>query len=74
MALMMNEFPSAFIQAHQKIAAMGSDSGPQSSTWRSMAPNIWSCWKALVFSAAEFPALQGDPPITKLWQKVASQY
>jgi len=70
--VMMNEFPSAFIQAHQKIAAMGSDSGPQSGTVAINGTEYLELLEAAGVSAAEFPHIQAIHQ-HKLWQKVASQ-
>jgi len=51
---MMNEFPSAFIQAIRKIGGYGSD--VQASIqhgWRIlMAPEYLSCWEAAGVSAS----------------------
>lgn len=65
--VMMNEFPSAFIQAHQKIASSGSDSG----TVAINGTEYLELLEAAGFSPADYPTIQAAGQ-HKLWREVGS--
>ncbi len=78
--VMMNEFPSAFIQAHQKIAAQASasgddpttDSGGDSATVAINGTEYLELLEAAGVQAADYPAIQAVQQ-HKLWEAVSRQ-
>ncbi len=70
--VMMNEFPSAFIQAHQKIAAMGSERSGDSVTVAINGSEYLELLEAAGLNPANYPNIQATQQ-HKLWQKVGVQ-
>ncbi|MCP9917528.1 glycosyl hydrolase family 57 [Cyanobium sp. ATX 6F1] len=69
--VMMNEFPSAFIQAHQKIAAQGSESGTDSRTVAINGTEYLELLEAAGVSPDDYPKIQAVQQ-HKLWQLTGS--
>ncbi len=67
--VMMNEFPSAFIQAHQKIASLGRDAGNDSGTVAINGTEYLELLEAAGFSPADYPTIQAVQQ-HKLWRQV----
>jgi hypothetical protein len=70
--VMMNEFPSAFLQAHRKIASLGSDSGSDSGTVAFNGSEYMELLEAEGVQPGDFPQIQAVGQ-HRLWQQVGSQ-
>ena len=70
--VMMNEFPQAFIQAHQRIAAEGCGAGTVASTVAINGSEYLELLEAAGLSAGDYPPIQAVQQ-HKLWQEVAQQ-
>jgi len=70
--VMMNEFPHAFIQAHQRIAAEGGGATTATSTVAINGSEYLELLEAAGLSAGDYPPIQAVQQ-HKVWQQVAQQ-